>query len=435
MNATHVTLVFCLALLVQLGLRLWLTGRQARHVAAHADAVPAPFADRISLEAHQRAAAYTLARLRLGVVSAGLGAMVLIAWTLLGGLDLLQRSISASGLAERLGPLGAQLLLLGAFALIQGLIELPLSAWQTFRVEQAHGFNRMTWRLFALDTIKGALVGVLLGLPLAALILTLMAHTGRHWWLAAWGVWTGFNLLMMVVFPTVIAPWFNQFKPLDDPGIAQRVQALMARCGFRAKGLFVMDGSRRSAHANAYFTGFGAAKRVVFFDTLLQRLDPDEIDAVLAHELGHFKHRHVLQRMIGLSVASLLGFGLLGWLSGQAAFYEGLGVTPALNLPTDATALILFTQVAPIFAAFLGPLLAGWSRRQEFEADAYACAQAPARHLVSALVKLYEDNASTLTPDPVYVRFYYSHPPAVERIAAMPASGPGPATALRAAGA
>jgi STE24 endopeptidase len=277
----------------------------------------------------------------------------------------------------------------------------------------------MTWRLYLVDVAKGVLVGALVGLPIAAIVLWLMHASGPLWWLWAWAAWMAFNLVILVLYPTVIAPLFNKFEPLADDPLKLRVQALMARCGFHAKGLFVMDGSRRSAHGNAYFTGFGAAKRVVFFDTLLAKLTPGEVEAVLAHELGHFKHRHVAQRIAALFALSLLGFGLLGWLAGQAWFYAGLGVQPNLAAPNDALALLLFVIALPVFLFFVSPLFALLSRRHEFEADAYACAQSSGAALAAALLKLHEDNAATLTPDPLYVRFYYSHPPATERLAAL----------------
>ena len=316
-----------------------------------------------------------------------------------------------------------QLTLIASFALIGGLIELPFDAYSTFRIEQRFGFNRMTLSMWLADMAKGAAVGVVIGLPLVALVLWLMGAAGTLWWLWAWAAWMGFNLLLLVIYPTLIAPIFNQFKPLEDESLKTRVQTLMQRCGFAAKGLFVMDGSRRSAHANAYFTGLGAAKRVVFYDTLLARLTPGEVEAVLAHELGHFKHRHVLKRIVTSFAFSLAGLAFLGWLSGQQAFYAGLGVYPNLGVPNDALALLLFLLVLPSFSFFISPLMAGVSRKHEFEADAYACAQADGRDLANALLKLHEDNAATLTPDPVYVRFYYSHPPAAERLAALKGAG------------
>jgi STE24 endopeptidase len=307
-----------------------------------------------------------------------------------------------------------------AFATVAALIDLPAEWFATFRIEQRFGFNRMTQRMWWLDHLKGALVATVVGLPLVALVLWLMDVAGASWWLWAWGVWVGFNLLLLVVYPTLIAPLFNRFEPLADPSLTERVQALMRRCGFAAKGLFVMDGSRRSAHANAYFTGLGAAKRVVFYDTLLARLDAAEVEAVLAHELGHFRHRHVLKRIVTVFTMSLLALALLGWLSSQPDFYAGLGVAPNLAAPNDALALLLFMLVLPPFTFFLSPLMSRASRRHEFEADAYACAQADGGALARALLKLHEDNAATLTPDPVYVRFYYSHPPASERLAVLP---------------
>lgn len=412
------TLVFAACLLLGLGLRFWLLSRQVRHVARHRGAVPAAFAHTIPLSAHQRAADYTLAKARFGMLEMSWSAALLLAWTLLGGLELLNRLLLGA-----LGPgLLQQLALLAAFTVIGGLLELPFSLWQTFRLEERFGFNKMTWRLWLGDTLKGVALGAALGLPLAAAILWLMAQAGSLWWLWAWAILTAWTLLLQFVFPTWIAPLFNKFEPLEDATLKARVNALMQRCGFTAKGLFVMDGSRRSAHANAYFTGFGRNKRVVFFDTLLRQLSTGEVEAVLAHELGHFSHRHILKRM-GLTFAiSLAGFALLGWLSGQVWFYTGLGVQPSLSTGNEAVALLLFMLAMPVFTFFVSPLLAQLSRRDEFEADAYAVAQTRAQDLAGALLKLYQDNASTLTPDPVYVRFYYSHPPASERLARMQAA-------------
>ena len=413
------TLAFAAALSLGLALKFWLASRQIRHVARHRSTVPPAFAERIPLAAHQKAADYTIAKGRLGLLEMALSAAVLLGWTLLGGLDALnQLLLGALG-----GGMWQQLALLAAFAVISGLIDLPLSLYQTFVVEERFGFNKMTWRLWLADAAKGLLVGAAIGLPVAALILWLMGATGPLWWLWAWGFWMGFNLLLMVIYPTFIAPLFNKFQPLEDESLKARVTTLMQRCGFSAKGLFVMDGSRRSAHANAYFTGFGAAKRVVFYDTLLQQLTPAEVEAVLAHELGHFKHRHIVQRVVMMFAFSLAGFALLGWLSTRGWFYTGLGVIPNLSLdgsaPNDALALLLFMLAAPVFTFFISPLFSQLLRRHEFQADAYAVAQASGADLSSALLKLYEDNASTLTPDPVYVKFYYSHPPATERLARM----------------
>ena len=414
--------VFAAALLLSLAVKYWLATRQMRHVAAHRHAVPAAFASTVTLQAHQKAADYTLAKGRLGLLSMALSAAVLVGWTLLGGLDLLNTTLR-DALLQPWGAMGYQLALLAAFSLISSLIDLPLEAYSTFRIEQQYGFNRLTLKMWLQDMVKGALVGALIGLPLAALILWIMGHAGsqwwQQWWMWAWAAWVGFNLLLMVVYPTLIAPLFNKFEPLQDDDLKARVQALMQRCGFAAKGLFVMDGSKRSAHANAYFTGLGASKRVVFFDTLLQRLTGAEVEAVLAHELGHFKHKHVLKRMITIFGVSLLGLALLGWLAAQSGFYTGLGVRPNLAAPNDALALLLFMLALPPFLFFVSPVMAHFSRRDEFQADAYACQQADGSALAQALLKLHEDNASTLTPDPLYVRFYYSHPPASERLAAL----------------
>jgi STE24 endopeptidase len=419
MSASYLwTLAFAAALLGGLVLKFWLASRQIRHVARHRDQVPAAFASTVTLGAHQKAAAYTVAKARLGLLELAFGAAVLLGWTLLGGLDTLNQA-----LLDWLGPgMTQQLALLGAFALIGGALDLPFTLYQTFVIEERFGFNKMTWQLWLADMVKGVVIGSAIGLPIAALVLWLMGAAGDLWWLWAWAVWMGFNLLLLVIYPTVIAPLFNKFRPLDDEALKARVTALMQRCGFAAKGLFVMDGSKRSAHANAYFTGFGAAKRVVFYDTLLAKLSPGEVDAVLAHELGHFKHRHIIKRIAGLFAMSLAGFALLGWLATQAWFFLGLGVRPNLAGPNDALALLLFMLAVPVFSFFISPLFAQLSRRHEFEADAFAVAQTSGSDLSTALLKLYEDNASTLTPDPVFVKFYYSHPPASERLARMGAA-------------
>lgn len=418
MQALALTLVFAAALLASLLVKFWLATRQMRHVAAHRNEVPAAFAATITLAAHQRAADYTLVKARFGLLSAAFGAVVLLGWTLLGGIDALNEAVHGA-VQPRFGAMAYQLALLACFAAIGGLLDLPFELYRTFRIEQRFGFNRMTWKLYLLDMLKGLAIGAVIGLPIAALMLWIMAATGGLWWLWAWGAWMVFNVLVLVLYPTVIAPLFNKFEPLADESLKARVQALMARCGFAAKGLFVMDGSRRSAHANAYFTGFGASKRVVFFDTLLKQLTPGQVEAVLAHELGHFKHRHVIKRIVAMFALSLAAFALLGWLSAQTWFYAGLGVRPSLGAPNDAVALLLFLLVTPVFGFFVSPLFAQLSRKHEFEADAYACQQASGSDLAAALLKLHEDNAATLTPDPLYVRFYYSHPPASERLAAL----------------
>ena len=399
-------------------MKFWLATRQIRHVAQHRAQVPADFASRITLEAHQKAADYTLAKTRFGMLELAWGAALVLVWTLLGGLSWLNQFLlqwMQPGLVQ-------QVALLVAFGVLGALVDLPFTLYKTFVIEQRFGFNKITPKLWLQDMLKSLVVGAVLGLPLASLILWMMGATGAYWWLWTWCVWMGFNLLMLLLYPTLIAPWFNKFKPLDNPELKDRVTQLMARCGFQSKGFYVMDGSKRSAHANAYFTGFGASKRVVFYDTLLEQLSPGEVDAVLAHELGHFKHRHILKRIVSMFAISLVGFALLGWLSGQTWFYIGLGVIPNFRGANDALALILFMMVLPLFSTFIEPVMAQFSRKHEFEADAYAVAQTSGVDLSSALLKLYKDNASTLTPDPVYVKFYYSHPPAGERLGRMQGS-------------
>jgi STE24 endopeptidase len=411
--ALNLTYAFAAMLLVNLLLKFWLMSRQIRHVAGHRHEVPLAFSNTINLASHKKAADYTIAKLRLGLVELALGAAVLLGWTLLGCLSVLNQSLldwfGASGL-------GQQLALLGAFVLINSAIDLPLGLYQTFVLEARFGFNKTTPKLWLIDLVKSSLIGMAIGLPIACLILWLMGAAGVHWWVWAWGAWVGLNLLLMWLFPTFIAPLFNRFTPLEDQMLKETVTRLMTQCGFETKGLFVMDGSKRSAHGNAYFTGFGSAKRVVFYDTLLAKLSTKEVAAVLAHELGHFNHRHIRQRMIVLFSLSLAGFALLGWLATQVWFYAGLGVRPNLDGSNDGLALLLFMLAAPLVSFFITPLLSWMSRRHEFQADAYAVAHTSGEDLASALLKLYDDNASTLTPDPVYARFHYSHPPASERL-------------------
>ena len=416
--------MFLAALLLSVMTRLWLASRQTRHVARHRDAVPPRFAERIPLAAHRRAADYTVARMRLGMVETLLGAVVLLGFTVMGGVE----SIAAL-LRDALpgAPFWRQVLLVGAVALLAGAIDLPLSWYRQFGLEKQFGFNRMTPALFVADLAKGTLLAIALGLPLLVAVLWLMERAGALWWLWAWAVWVGFNLAVLVLYPTLIAPMFNRFVPLEPGPVRDRVERLLARCGFASKGLFVMDGSRRSAHGNAYFTGFGRSKRIVFFDTLLSRLSPDEIEAVLAHELGHFTHRHILKRIVVTFAISLAGLWLLGWLSGRPWFYQGLGVTPQPGEALGAYALLLFFLAMPVFTFVLQPLASWVSRRHEFEADAFAARQASAEDLSRALVKLYEDNAATLTPDPVHSAFYDSHPPAairLDRLASLGGAAP-----------
>ncbi len=420
------TLVFAATLLLGLALKFWLATRQVRHVAQHRASVPAAFAHTLSLAAHQKAADYTVTKVRFGLLETAVGAALLLGWTLLGGLDTLNQAL----LAWLGGGMPQQLALIAGFVLIGGLIELPLTLYQTFVIEQRFGFNKMTLKLWLGDLVKSTLMGMVIGLPIVVLILWLMGAAGSTWWIWAWSALVAYSLFVMWIAPVFIMPFFNKFTPLADEILKTRITTLMQRCGFSAKGLFVMDGSRRSAHANAFFTGFGTNKRVVFFDTLLAKLSHSEMEAVLAHELGHFKHHHILKRLAISFSISLAGFALLGWLAQQAWFYTGLGVTPSLQLlvpaldasqamPNDALALLLFMLVVPIFSFFITPLLSLSSRQHEFEADAYAAQQADAHDLSRALLKLYEDNASTLTPDPLYVAFYYSHPPASQRLARL----------------
>lgn len=411
----YFTLFFLALLCSSTVLKWWLATRQMRHVARHRGAVPAAFAAKIALPAHQKAADYTIAKNRIGLIELLFGSMLLVVWTLLGGLDWLNRTLLGvldPGLTQ-------QVALIISFTLIGSVLDLPFTLYQTFVLEERFGFNKTTVRLWLQDFAKSTLISVLIGVPFITLIVWLMGAAGSIWWLWVWAVWMGFNVLAMLIYPTWIAPLFNQFKPLDDteyPNLQTRVTALMERCGFHAKGLFVMDGSKRSAHANAYFTGFGASKRVVFYDTLLKQLTPDEVDAVLAHELGHFHHRHIVKRIVLMFAMSLLGLFTLGWLSEQLWFFKGLGVFPALDGTNQALSLLLFMMVLPLVGTFVSPIFAQLSRRDEFQADTFAASKADAKALSSALLKLMEDNASTLTPDPLYVKFYYSHPPASERL-------------------
>jgi STE24 endopeptidase len=410
------SILFVSFLVLTLALRFWLASRQIRHVLANRAAVPAEFAEKIPLAAHQKAADYTVARTKFGLVNLAFSSAVLIAFTLLGGLQWLSAHVFGlvgPGMAYQLG-------LLVAFAAISGALDLPFDYYKQFVLEERFGFNKMTRGLFFADMVKGTLLGAVIGLPLAWVVLALMKEAGGLWWFYAWLVWSGFQLLMMVLYPTVIAPLFNKFAPLADESLKSRIEGLMQRVGFASKGLFVMDGSKRSAHGNAYFSGFGANKRIVFFDTLLSRLAPQEIEAVLAHELGHFKLKHIVKRIVVMFAISLAFLALLGFLKNQLWFYTGLGVDPVplllVNQTTDALALILFMLALPVFTFVLGPLSSLSSRKHEFEADAFAATHTDARDLVSALVKMYEDNASTLTPDPLHSAFYDSHPPASVRI-------------------
>ena len=422
MTASVFTLVFLAALAANVVIKVWLNRRQARFVAAHRARVPEAFDGRVSLGEHQRAADYTVARSGLGLAHIALDAALLLAFTLGGGLQALDDFWRA-----RLGGLWADAALVGSVFALAALAELPLSLVRTFGVEARFGFNRTTPVLFAADLAKQTAVAVALGGPLLLAVLWLTRVAGEYWWVYAWGLWMAFNFLVLALYPTLIAPLFNRFTPLQDPALRTRVERLLGRCGFRAQGLYVMDGSKRSAHGNAYFTGVGRAKRIVFFDTLLKRLSGDEIEAVLAHELGHFKRRHVLKRVLWMAAASLGFLALLGWLAHEPWFYAGLGVTPPAGAVGSGAgsglaggtglALVLFFLVMPVFTFLFQPLSSFYSRKHEFEADRFAAEQADAGHLIQALVKLYRDNAATLTPDPLHSAFYDSHPPANTRIA------------------
>ena len=413
MYSSAFSILFVSFFILTLVLRFWLASRQLRHVLTHRSAVPPAFAAKIALDAHQKAADYTAAKTRFGLVNLFFSSAVLIGFTLLGGLQTLSQA-----LLPLTGPgMAYQLALLAAFAVISGLLDLPFDYYRQFVLEERFGFNKMTRGLWLLDLVKGTVLGAAIGLPLVWVVLTLMDKSGPLWWFYAWLVWSGFQLLMMVLYPTVIQPLFNKFTPLSDASLKQRIEGLMTRVGFASKGLFVMDGSKRSSHGNAYFSGFGANKRIVFFDTLLERLAPQEIEAVLAHELGHFKLKHIVKRIVVIFAVSLGFLALLGYLKDQVWFYTGLGVDPVPGAANDAMALLLFMLVLPIFTFVLSPLTSITSRKHEFEADAFAAAHTDARDLVSALVKMYEDNASTLTPDPLHSAFFDSHPPASVRIA------------------
>ncbi|HEX7043545.1 MAG TPA: M48 family metallopeptidase [Burkholderiales bacterium] len=405
------TAVFLLVLALTVATQLWLAQRQIRHVRARRDRVPAAFEAQIPLEAHRKAADYTVARTRLGRLETVYGALVLLAWTVGGGLAALEAAWRQL--------LGHELALGTAFLLstivVTSALELPFAVYRTFGIERGFGFNRMTPGLFVSDLLKQLVLLLVIGVPLVYAALWLMRSAGALWWLYLWLLWTAFSLAMVWAYPTLIAPLFNKFKPLERETLKQRLQSLLARTGFRSEGIYVIDSSRRTSHGNAYFTGFGRAKRVVFFDSLLEQLAEDEVEAVVAHELGHYKLRHIARRLVLFTALSLVGLALLGWLAGEPWFYRALGVPQ----PSNHAALALFVMVSPVFTYFLSPLLARGSRRHEYEADAFAAAQSDARALVQALVKLYRENASTLTPDPLHSAFYDSHPPALARISRL----------------
>ena len=403
-----VTPIFITVLIAGLLVQLWLDRRQINSVSTHRNEVPETFREHISLQAHQKAADYTLARMKIGTYQLFYSSLLLLIWTLGGGLQLVDNLWQ---------PIGMDSLLTGCVVilsvlLLSGLLELPFSIFRTFKIEQKFGFNRTTPGVFISDLIKQVALSIILGLPLIWVVLWLMEDVQPFWWLKVWAVWMGFNLFLVWAYPAFIAPLFNKFNPLDDQSLKSRIESLLERCGFTSKGIFVMDGSKRSSHGNAYFSGMGKNKRIVFFDTLIESLNEDEVEAVLAHELGHFKHHHVKKRIVSMAIFSLLGLALLAWLLGQETFYTGLGVTT----PANHMALLLFMMVSPLFSFFLQPIFSSLSRKHEFEADDYAAKQSDARTLIQALVKMYRDNASTLTPDNLYSAFHDSHPPAPIRV-------------------
>lgn len=409
MSATQFTVIFIAALALTTLTKIWLARRHLAHIAAHRATVPAAFLEKITLESHQKAADYTTDKTRFALLEMLLDAGMLLIFTVGGGIQWVSERSSDwfdSALMQGMSTIVAVFML-------TSLLEVPFNLYRTFRIEARFGFNHMTFKLYLTDAVKGLLLGALLGLPLLIGVLWLMARMGGYWWLYVWGVWVTFNLLILFIYPSYIAPLFNKFNPLQDEVMKTRIEALLSRCGFTSSGLFVMDGSKRSAHGNAYFTGFGKTKRIVFFDTLLEHLSIEEVEAVLAHELGHFKHRHVVKRIIATFAISLGFLWLLAQLMQTSWFYQGLGVTT----PSTALALLLFFMIMPVFSFVFSPLMSAYSRKHEFEADAYASKQTHANDLVNALVKLYQDNAATLTPDPLYSKFYDSHPPAAVRIA------------------
>jgi STE24 endopeptidase len=412
------TLVFLVALLLTTLTQIWLAARHIRYIRAHQNKVPDDFASQINLADHQKAADYTCAKTRAGYSGILLQVVLLLIFTLGGGLSALS-NFWAGWLSDPL--VHGMALIISTFFII-GIAEIPLSYYRTFVIEAQYGFNKMTPAMFFTDLVKQSALGLLLGVPLFFCVLWLMEKMGESWWLYVWLAWIAFNLIVLAIYPTWIAPLFNKFTPLEDATLKTRIEQLMNKCGFKASGLFVMDGSRRSNHGNAYFTGFGKTKRIVFFDTLLSRLNPSEIEAVLAHELGHFKHRHVIKRIVISFAMSLAFLWILGYLMGQNWFYEGLGVSVSA-VPSAAMALILFFLVMPVFTFLFHPLSSIYSRKHEFEADAYAAQNASADDLIHALVKLYQDNAATLTPDPLHSAFYDSHPPAAIRVAHLQRQG------------
>ena len=422
MTATLFSIIFIAALALTTLAKLWLARRHLAYIATHRTAVPEAFHEKVQLGEHQKAADYTSAKTRFDMLGTLFDAALLLAFTLGGGIQFIAGMVSAKlGNGWFSSPIAQGMATLIAVLVLYSLLEAPFSIYRTFVIEARFGFNKMTFKLYLLDALKGILIGAVLGLPLLFGVLWLMGRMGAYWWLYVWMVWVVFNLLILFIYPSFIAPLFNKFSPMQDEAMKSRIESLLAKCGFTAKGLFVMDGSKRSAHGNAYFTGFGKTKRIVFFDTLLERLSINEVEAVLAHELGHFKRRHVVKRIAATFAMSLGFLWLLGQLMQTTWFYQGLGVsthsTGSGGAQSTALALLLFFMVLPVFSFLLAPIMSAYSRKHEFEADAYAAKQTDAADLVNALVKLYQDNAATLTPDPLYSKFYDSHPPAMVRIA------------------
>jgi STE24 endopeptidase len=414
MTPTQFTFIFIAALALTTIAKLWLARRHLAYIAAHRAAVPEAFHEKVLLGDHQKAADYTSAKTRFDMLGTLFDAALLLAFTLAGGIQYIADVVFGLGNNGWLSaPIAQGMTTLIVVLVIYSLLEAPFNIYRTFVIEARFGFNKMTFKLYLIDALKGMMIGAVLGLPLLFGVLWLMGRMGEYWWLYVWAVWVVFNLLILFIYPSFIAPLFNKFTLLQDEAMKARIGALLNKCGFTAQGLFVMDGSKRSAHGNAYFTGFGKTKRIVFFDTLLKRLSINEVEAVLAHELGHFKRHHVVKRIVATFALSLAFLWLLGLLMQTAWFYQGLGVTT----PSTALALLLFFMILPVFSFLLAPIMSAYSRKHEFEADAYAAKQTAAADLVNALVKMYQDNAATLTPDPLYSRFYDSHPPAMARIA------------------
>ena len=402
------TAIFLFFVAASVLMRLWLNHRQVSHIQKHYSQVPVAFADKISLEDHQRAANYSCTKLRFGRLLLAWETVWLLLWTLAGGIDLIDRWWSALDYPTLLTGLGV----IVSLTLLSSLLSLPFSLYSTFVIEERYGFNKTTLQIWITDLIKTSILMLIIGVPLVAAILWLMNQAGDRWWIYAWLLWMSFSLIMIWAYPAFIAPLFNQFTQLQDAELRERIESLLQRCGFHSQGVFVVDGSRRSSHGNAYFTGFGKNKRIVFYDTLLESLNEDEVEAVLAHELGHFKRHHIRKSLFLSSVVSLCGFGILAWLMQSPWFYASLGVSQ----PSTYAALILFMLIMPVFTYFVSPLFSALSRKHEFEADEFAHLNSNYKALISALVNLYRDNASTLTPDPIHSMFYDSHPPASIRI-------------------